>query len=95
LPRLVFLLNTEAADVGIPLSYLIDLEYGARQETFRRRVQASGLVTLPFAHPAELGWIVERSLRELAAARRRQVSLVIHYRPPNELVTWPKGAQPP
>jgi hypothetical protein len=71
LPRLVFLLNTEAADVGIPLSYLIDLEYGARQEAFRRRVQASGLVTLPFAHPAELGWMVERSLRELAAARRR------------------------
>src|SRR5580700_7487370 len=34
LPRLVFLLDTNAADVGIPLSKLIDREYGVRQDTF-------------------------------------------------------------
>ena len=45
LPRLVFLLDTAAADVGIPLGELIDHNFGARQEAFRRRVQASGLVT--------------------------------------------------
>ena len=39
LPRLVFLLDTGAADVGIPLSRLIDHEFGARQEAFRRRVR--------------------------------------------------------
>jgi Domain of unknown function (DUF4062)/Tetratricopeptide repeat/NB-ARC domain len=70
LPRLVFLLDTGAADVGIPLDQLIDHAFGARQEAFRRRVQASGLVTQTFASPDELGRLVERSLRELAAARR-------------------------
>jgi tetratricopeptide (TPR) repeat protein len=71
LPRLVFLLDTAAADVGIPLAELIDLEFGARQEAFRRRVQASGLVTQSFASPDQLGKLVERSLRELAEAGRR------------------------
>jgi hypothetical protein len=70
LPRLVFLLDTAAADVGIPLAQLIDHAFGARQEAFRRRVQASGLVTQSFASPDELGRLVERSLRELAAARQ-------------------------
>ena len=68
LPRLVFVLDTEAADVGIPLAQLIDHAFGARQEAFRRRVQASGLVTQSFASPDQLGRLVERSLRELAAA---------------------------
>ena len=70
LPRLVFLLDTAAADVGIPLAQLIDHAFGARQEAFRSRVQASGLVTQSFASPDELGRLVERSLRELAAARQ-------------------------
>ena len=70
LPRLLFLLDKTSADVGIPLDALIDLRFGARQEEFRRRVQASGLVTQSFASPAELGKLVERSLRELTQARR-------------------------
>ena len=70
LPRLVFLLDTAAADVGIPLAELIDHTFGARQEAFRTRVQASGLVTQSFASPDQLGKLVERSLRELAAARQ-------------------------
>jgi hypothetical protein len=41
LPRLVFLLDTETVVAGIPPSGLIDLEFGARQEVFRRRVQAA------------------------------------------------------
>ena len=69
-PRLVFLLDTGAADVGIPLDQLIDLKFGDRQEAFRRRVRASGLVTQSFASPDQLGRLVERSLRELAQARR-------------------------
>jgi tetratricopeptide (TPR) repeat protein len=67
--RLVFLLDVEAADVGIPARALIDHESGARQEAFRRRVQDSGLVTGAFASPAALGQLVERSLRELALSR--------------------------
>ena len=71
LDRLVFLLDTEAANVGIPLSKLIDHELGARQEAFRHRVQNSGLVTQSFADPAALGQLVERSLQELAKRRAR------------------------
>jgi tetratricopeptide (TPR) repeat protein len=71
LPRLVFLLDTSAADVGIPLAELIDHAFGARQEAFRSRVQASGLVTQSFASPHQLGRLVERSLKELAEAGRR------------------------
>ena len=71
LDRLVFLLDTSAADVGIPASRLIDAEFGARQADFRRRVQDCGLVTQLFADPATLGQLMERSLHELAERRRR------------------------
>ena len=70
LPRLMFVLDTDAADVGIPLAQLIDTAFGARQEAFRNRVRASGLVTQSFASPDQLGRLVERSLQELAAAGR-------------------------
>jgi tetratricopeptide (TPR) repeat protein len=69
LDRLVFLLD-EDADVGLPVSALIDREFGARQDAFRHRVRDSGLVTGSFASPAAQGQLVERSLRELAQARR-------------------------
>jgi tetratricopeptide (TPR) repeat protein len=68
LKRLVFLLDDDAEDVGIPPSGLIDHEYGARQAAFRRRVRESRLVTQEFTDPATLGQLVERSLRELAEA---------------------------
>jgi tetratricopeptide (TPR) repeat protein len=74
LDRLVFLLDTNAADVGIPVSRLMDAEFGARQAEFRRRAQEGGLVTQLFADPATLGQLVERSLRELAEQRRRRDS---------------------
>lgn len=66
LDRLMFLLDTDAENVGIPASMLIDPEFGIRQNAFRRRVQNSGLVTQSFADPSTLGQLVERSLRELA-----------------------------
>ena len=69
LPRLMFLLDTDADDVGIPVSKLTDHEFGARQEAFRRRVRDSALTVQSFAGPAQLGQLVERSLRELAEAR--------------------------
>ena len=68
--RLVFLLDPDVKGVGIPQSALIDREFGDRQAAFRRRVQDSGLTTRSFAHPAALGQLVERSLRDLAGARR-------------------------
>ena len=51
--------------------HLIDREFGARQDAFRRRVQDSGLITQSFASPAGLGQLVERSLRDLAETRQR------------------------
>ena len=71
LDRLVFLLDTAAADVGIPLAELIDRERGDRQDAFRRSVQDSGLLTQSFANPAELGQLAERALRDLARTRQR------------------------
>ena len=70
LDRLVFVLDTDADDLGIPASRLIDQEFGARQDAFRGRVRDSGLVTRSFASPAGLGQLVERSLRDLAETRR-------------------------
>jgi tetratricopeptide (TPR) repeat protein len=71
LDRLVFLLDTDATNVGIPVSKLIDHELGTRQEAFRHRVQNSGVVTQFFADPASLGQLVERSLQQLAKTRAR------------------------
>jgi len=70
LDRLVFVLDTGADDTGIPVSRLIDQEFGSRQDAFRGRVRDSGLVTGSFANPAGLGQLVERSLRDLAERRR-------------------------
>ena len=72
LPRLVFLLDTDAADTGIPVSALLDREYGVRQDAFRRRVQDSGLVTGSFGNPDMLGRLVAQSLRELTETVRRE-----------------------
>ena len=66
----MFVLDTDADDTGIPVSRLIDQEFGARQEAFRRRVRDSGLTIQSFANPDMLGRLVERSLRELADRRR-------------------------
>jgi hypothetical protein len=69
LERLVFVLDAGAEMTGIPPSRLIDLEFGARQEAFRRRVH-DGLTTQSFSDPGKLGQLVERSLRELAGRHR-------------------------
>jgi hypothetical protein len=70
LDRLVFLLDTEADNLGIPAARLIDREFGDRQEAFCRRVRGSGLTVQSFANPDMLGRLVERSLRDLAQTRR-------------------------
>jgi tetratricopeptide (TPR) repeat protein len=84
LDRLVFLLDTDAEDIGIPASALIDHEFGARQAAFRRRVQDSELTTQSFSSPAELGQLVERSLRELADTRQRIASEIVREQIPAE-----------
>ena len=73
LPRLVFVLDTDAADTGIPVSALLDREYGVRQDSVpppASRTAAwspgrSGTRTCS-------GSLVERSLRELTETVRRE-----------------------
>ena len=94
----MFLLDEGAADVGLPVSALIDREFGARQDAFRRRVRESGLVTGSFGSPAGLGQLVERSLRELAKVRRAggggQVGAVPAVVVAGEIPQEPLGFQP-
>ena len=68
LSRLVFVLDLDATATGIPLSWLIDDEYGGRQAAFGRRVRAD-VTTQSFADPASLGYLVGRSLQDLAMRR--------------------------
>jgi tetratricopeptide (TPR) repeat protein len=71
LDRLVFVLDTDAENVGIPPAQLMDRQFGDRQDAFRNQVRDSGLTVQPFGNAAKLGQLVERSLRELADTRRR------------------------
>jgi hypothetical protein len=86
LPRLGFVLDLDATAAGIPLSLLIDHEYGVRQAAFRRRVQAD-VTTQSFAGPASLEDLVARSLQDLAG-RRAAAS-----RPPSP-GCWARCGQP-
>ena len=72
LDRLVFLLDEDAGNLGMPASALIDREFGARQDAFRRRVRDSALNTPSFANPDALSQMVERSLRELGGSGPRR-----------------------
>ena len=64
LPRLVFLVR-ESAPAGSPVSQ--SPEHRARQEAFRRRLQASGVMTTWIATPAELEIRLYQALVELRA----------------------------
>jgi tetratricopeptide (TPR) repeat protein len=66
IPRLVFVIDTDADSLGIPPSALIDNQFGLRQEAFRQRVKGAGLVTGRFWSPDHLHGLVAQSLRTLA-----------------------------
>ena len=89
LDRLVFVLDAEAEELGIPASALIDREFGRRQDAFLRRVQDSGLTMQLFASPAALGQLVERSLRDLADTRQRREQV-----PPEDVLAARESSTP-
>ncbi|MFM7511994.1 MAG: DUF4062 domain-containing protein [Cyanobium sp.] len=66
IPRLVFVLDGDSEDHGLPVKALIDREYGVRQDAFLKRVKEAGLTLQRFRNPDDLKGLVERSLRDLA-----------------------------
>jgi hypothetical protein len=66
MPRLVFLIDGDSEELGLPPKALVDLEYGQRQQSFLQRVKEAGLTVQRFRNPDDLKALVERSLRELA-----------------------------
>lgn len=69
LPRLIFLINTDSADLKLPAKALIDREFGDQQDAFLKRVMESNLTVQRFGNPEELKALLERSLRALAETK--------------------------
>jgi len=66
MPRLIFVINAESEELGLPPTALVDRNYGERQDAFIQRVKDAGLTLQFFRNPDDLKGLVERSLRELA-----------------------------
>ncbi|MEY4807041.1 MAG: hypothetical protein RLZZ206_1430 [Cyanobacteriota bacterium] len=66
MPRLIFLINADSEELGLPATALVDRDYGDRQDAFIQRVKDAGLTLQFFRNPDDLKGLVERSLRELA-----------------------------
>jgi tetratricopeptide (TPR) repeat protein len=70
-PRLMFALDMNAADVGLPIRLLQDLEHGTKQDAFRNRVNNVDLLVRSFQNPDDLRGLVADALRELLDTRER------------------------
>src|SRR6187397_547740 len=68
IPRLVFLLGE---DTEGPAAMFSDLEYGARQHTFRSRLAGSGVTTATVTSPGELETALLQALTALARPEQR------------------------
>jgi hypothetical protein len=66
IPRLIFVINAESEELGLPPTALVDRDYADRQEAFIQRVKDAGLTLQFFRNPDDLKGLVERSLRVLA-----------------------------
>jgi hypothetical protein len=68
LPRLIFVVDADSEELGLPPRALIDPDYGDRQGAFMQRVKDSGLLLQVFRNPEDLRTQVVRSLRQLSAS---------------------------
>jgi hypothetical protein len=66
MPRLIFMINADSEELGLPAKALFDRDYADRQDAFIQRVKDAGLTPQFFRNPYHLEVLVERSLRELA-----------------------------
>jgi tetratricopeptide (TPR) repeat protein len=66
LPRLVFLLDEEAAS-PLPANQVIDREFGHRQDAFRDRLEEAGMTVARVTSPEDLEIRLFQALRELEA----------------------------
>jgi hypothetical protein len=66
IPRLIFVINAESEELGLPPTALFDRKYADRQDAFIQRVKDAGLTLQFFCNPDDLKGLVERSLRKLA-----------------------------
>jgi uncharacterized protein YndB with AHSA1/START domain len=67
LPRLMFLLD-EDEELPLPQRWQSDLEYGARQATFRARAAAAGITVRKVASPEQLETLLFQALTEVRAS---------------------------
>ncbi|HEY4028166.1 MAG TPA: NB-ARC domain-containing protein [Candidatus Dormibacteraeota bacterium] len=67
LPRLVFLLDEETPS-PLPVRAIRDIEHGARQERFRRRLREAGLTSSSVTLPDNLETRLYQALNELTAS---------------------------
>lgn len=89
IPRLVFLLDDEAENPGIPGKWLRDNTYGSRQEAFLKRVQDAGLTLSRFRNPDDLRACVYQALLEEAQRQRQNLDLIQKEAPNPSGWTWP------
>ena len=68
LPRLIFVVDADSEELGLPPRALIDPDYGDRQGAFMQRVKDSGLLLQVFRNPENLRAQVVRSLCQLSAS---------------------------
>ena len=76
LPRLVFLLD-ERAVLPLPRDYTFDATYEQRQQAFRQRLLASGLMVQRVADPDQLELLVYQALRETRPEQPASVTAAV------------------
>ena len=98
LDRLVFVLDTAAADVGMPVSALIDREFGARQDAFRqpgpRQRAGHGFVCQPGRAGAAGGAVAAGASHDPPPRWREQAGPVPAVVVAGEIPQEPLGFQP-
>jgi len=72
IPRLVFQVDSDSGDLGLPPRAMIDREFGDRQDAFLQRVSDGGLTVQRFRNPDHLALLVERSLWALEQRSARE-----------------------